>query len=95
MLVELKKLKIVNEGYKRVVSLDKIYVNVDHIISVTDYSGVNDFLLSEGSPEYANRSYSLIKINTGQSSQDVIVLGTSEHIYSQLATNKGKLLLNE
>ena len=95
MLVELKKLKVINEGYKRVISLDKIYVNSSHIISVTDYSGANDFLLSEGSSEYANHSFSLVKVSAGQTSQDFIILGSSEQIFSKLSPKSEKALLNE
>ena len=61
VLVELKKLNIINDGYNRKVSLDKMYVNTDHIISITDYVNINGYLLSE---EFSKKSFSLLKIGT-------------------------------
>ena len=53
MLVQLKKLNIINEGYNRTsISLDKVYINPSHIISVIDYDGAREFLLREGCPVY-------------------------------------------
>ena len=81
MLVELKRLNITNEGYKRGVSVGKIYVNPSHVISIRDYDGANDFLLSEGLSQHAHKSFSLVKMNNIRGTEEVIVLGTSQEIY--------------
>lgn len=94
MLVELKKLNIINEGYKRVVSLDRIYVNPSHIISVRDYSNANEFLLREGEQVYSDNRFSLLRISTGSTVEDLIVLGTSEEIYRQVRKTPKKEILN-
>ena len=46
MLVEIKKLNIINEGYNRKIFLDKIYINSDKIVSITDYEGAENFFLT-------------------------------------------------
>jgi hypothetical protein len=95
MLVELSKLNIVNEGYKRGVSLDKIYVNPSHVISIRDYTGANQFLLSEGISKYTDESFSLVKMNNIKGAEEVIVLGTSKEIYEAFnSASGGKGLLN-
>ena len=93
MLIELKKLVIVNEGYKRNISINKMYINSDHIISITDYDGAKQFLLSEGSEYWANESFSLVKVSNLNKSEDIIVLGSSQDIFSKFnETKKGNLL---
>tara|TARA_E500000331_G_scaffold333066_1_gene356930 strand:- start:2149 stop:2436 length:288 start_codon:yes stop_codon:yes gene_type:complete len=94
MLIELKKLIIVNEGYKRNISLNKMYINSDHIISITDYNGAKQFLISEGSQEFVNESFSLIKISNLNKSEDIIVLGSSQEIFSKFNETKKGVLLN-
>ena len=91
MLVEISKLEIINEGYKRNISLSKVYVNPNHIISIRDYDGVNKFLLSENASAYANKKYSLVKVNNVNGTEEIIALGTSEQIQASL-TNTKKLL---
>ena len=91
MLVELKKLNIINDGYNRKVSLDKMYVNTDHIISITDYVNINGYLLSE---EFSKKSFSLLKIGNVSSIEEIIVFGTSEEIYSSINSKKEKRILN-
>ena len=97
MLVEIKRLNIINEGFKRKISLDKIFINSQHIISIRDYHGAKEFLLSEGSGEYAKNNFSLLKINNGKGVEEVIALGSSEELYVSFKqpTQKGKRLLNE
>lgn len=94
MLVELKKLNIINEGYKRVVSLDRIYVNPSHIISVRDYDNANDFLLQEGMHNYANNKFSLVRMSNVSTVEEVIVLGSSEDIYNSIQKPSSRELLN-
>ena len=95
MLIQLKRLNIVNEGYKREISFDKIYVNPAHVISIRDYSGVNQFLLQEGNDHYANENFSLIKMNNIKGIEEVIVLGASQEIFNTFnETKDSKGLLN-
>ena len=95
MLVQLQKLEILNEGYKREISLKKIFVNSSHVVSIRDYIGAKQFLLSEGNSDYDNSNFSLVKILNGMDVEEVIVLGTSEQIYDHFAPKSGKKLLNE
>ncbi len=90
MLVELKKLEIINEGHRRGVSINKIYVNPSHVISIRDYSGANSFLLSEGKTSFADKKFSLVKMNNIQGVEEVIVVGTSKEIYESFNLNTQK-----
>ena len=92
MLVEINKLEIINEGYKRNISISKVFVNPSHIISIRDYDGINKFLISENASKYVNKKYSLIKVNNVNGTEEIIALGTSEQI--QLSLTNTKKLLN-
>jgi hypothetical protein len=94
VLVEVKKLNIKNDGYKRSVSIDKMYVNTDHIISITDYNEVKTFLLSESLDKYADNSFSLIKMSNVSSVEEVIVVGKSSEVYKKIYPKKEKEILN-
>tara|TARA_B100001175_G_C19061342_1_gene426771 strand:+ start:145 stop:432 length:288 start_codon:yes stop_codon:yes gene_type:complete len=95
VLVEVKTLKVENEGYKRRISLDRIYVNSNNIVSIVDYEGASNFLLRENS-QYSGESFSLIKLNEGGHVRDLIVFGSAEQLYSSLSGNAtGKRLLND
>ena len=84
MLIRFEKLKIVNDGYKRTIALENVFINPSHIISVRDYSGINDFLLSEGSDLLSKKTFSLIRINNVSGTEDVIALGSSKEILESL-----------
>ena len=92
MLVELQKLKIANNGYSRSVSFDKIYVNIAHIVSIADCTSINDFLLSEG---HADKKYSLLNLSVGTKVEEIIVVGTSEEVYSRLNKTTKKRILHD
>ena len=94
MLVEVKTLKIENQGYKRQISLDKMYVNTNSVVSIVDYEGASDFLLREQSRFYGEK-FSLIKVNEGGSINNIIVLGSSEQLFSKFSSaTAGKNILN-
>tara|TARA_B100000989_G_C19416508_1_gene416683 strand:- start:199 stop:483 length:285 start_codon:yes stop_codon:yes gene_type:complete len=93
MLVELKKLNIVNEGYKRNIFLDKIFVNPNHIISIRDYDGAKDFLISENN-KYADRKFCLVKMNNVSGIEEIIALGSSQELHKSFSVKKEKTLLN-
>tara|TARA_Y100000114_G_C11723338_1_gene309647 strand:+ start:357 stop:644 length:288 start_codon:yes stop_codon:yes gene_type:complete len=95
MLVEVKKLKIINDGYRRKISIDKMYVNSNHIVSISDYDGVKQFLLSESLGSYEDDNYSLIKMSNASTVEEIIVLGTSEEIFAKFNKSSEKVLLNE
>jgi len=95
MLVEIKALNIDNQGYKRVISLNTMYINSDSVVSIVDYEGVNSFLLREQS-RYSGEKFSLIKINEGGRVQDIIAFGPANEIFSCFnSSKKGKQLLND
>ena len=93
MLVELKKLNIVNEGYRRSIFLDRIFVNPSHIISIRDYDGAKDFLISENN-KYADRRFSLVKMNNVNGVEEIIALGSSQELHESFGKKKEKVLLN-
>ena len=95
MLVQLKKLNIVNEGFNRTsVSLDKVYINPSHIVSIRDYEGAREFLLREGNLSSENDRFSLLRISVANKVEEIIVLGTSEQVLSQIQKGPKKDLLN-
>jgi len=95
MLVEIKRLLVENDGYKRNVSLQKMYVNATSIVSISDYHGAQKFLLRENS-NLAKEEFSLIKLNEGGSVQDIIAFGSAQQIFAAIDNNhSGKRLLND
>ena len=95
MLVQIKRLLIENDGYKRNVSLQRMYVNSSSIVSISDYDGASNFLLRENS-RFAKEKFSLIKINEGGKIDEVIAFGSADQIYTSIGTNQtGKRLLND
>tara|TARA_B100000212_G_C27104006_1_gene417661 strand:+ start:255 stop:542 length:288 start_codon:yes stop_codon:yes gene_type:complete len=95
MLVEIKKLNILNDGYNRKVFIDKMYVNVNHIISISDYNQVKDFLLLEQAQIAEKDNFSLLKIVTAGDIEEIIALGSSEDLFSSFSKTTKKVLLNE
>lgn len=94
MLIEIKKLNILNDGYKRKISIDRIFVNSSHVVSVTDYDGVRDFLISESADKYKNHNFSIIRINYGRQSEEIIAVGTSVELSEKFLELDKKRLLN-
>ena len=95
MLVEINRLMIESNGYKRDVSIQKMYVNSDSIVSISDYQGASSFLLRENS-SFAKDKFSLIRINQGGRTEDIIALGSADQIYATIGKNAtGKRLLND
>jgi hypothetical protein len=82
MLVEMKKLVIENTGYKRSVSLSSTFINTDKIIEISDYFGAHDFLLTEGSA-LSKEKFSLLKIDLGSSTEEIIVLGDAKGLFEK------------
>ncbi len=95
MLVEIKMLDIRNEGHKRNISLNKMYINSSSVVSIVDYDGVNSFLIREES-RYSREKFSLVKINEGGKSREIIAFGSAEQLFSQInETAPGKRLLHD
>lgn len=95
MLVEIKALNVENEGYKRVITLDRMYINSNSVVSIADYEGADNFLLREES-NYSNERFSLIKLNEGGRIREIIAFGTAEQLYSSFNNSStGKRLLND
>ena len=95
MLIEIKRLLIENDGYNRNVSLQRMYINSNSIISISDYEGAQKFLLRENS-KLSHESFSLVKVNEGGTTEDIIAYGSAEQIYTAIGTNTtGKQLLND
>ena len=95
MLVEIKRLLIENDGHNRNVSLQRMYINSNSIISISDYEGAQKFLLRENS-KLSHESFSLVKVSKGGTTEDIIAYGSAEQIYTAIGTNTtGKQLLND
>ena len=98
MLGELSKLNIINEGYKRDIFINKIYINPTHVVSVKDYDGAREFLISEGAMRYADQRFCLVKMSHGDKTEEIIALGTSEEVFKsvngQIDPIPNKRLLN-
>lgn len=94
MLVEIKRLLIENDGYNRNVSLQRMYINSASIISISDYHGAQKFLLRENS-RLSEESFSLVKINEGGKTEDIIAYGSADQIYASVGNTTGKQLLND
>lgn len=95
MLVKIKKLNILNDGYSMKVSLDGMYVNVNHIVSISDYNQVKNFLLQEKTIIKESENFSLLKVLTAGKVEEIIVLGTSEELYSSFNKTTGPRILND
>ena len=94
MLVEIKKLNISNDGYTRKVSIDKMYVNVNHIVSISDYNQVKDFLLAEQAQTGTGENFYLLKVLTAGKVEEIIAIGTSEELFSSFNETSKRVLLN-
>lgn len=94
MLVKIKRLLIENDGYRRNVSLQDIYVNSGNIISISDYHGAENFLLRENS-KFSKENFSLIRLEEGGRTQDIIAFGSAEQIYSSMSDSGRKQVLND
>tara|TARA_R100001510_G_C7655530_1_gene214749 strand:+ start:3081 stop:3368 length:288 start_codon:yes stop_codon:yes gene_type:complete len=95
MLLKLKQLVIENHGYKRNIIPKNIYINSDTIISIVDYHGADNFLISESS-KYSNDKFSLIRLSQGNKVEDIIAFGSAEKIYSEISeTQSKKRILND
>ena len=95
MLVEIKRLLIENDGYNRKVSIQRMYVNSSSIVSISDYHGAENFLLRENS-RFAKEKFSLIKLNEGGRTEEIIAHGCAESIYTSIGkSTTGKRLLND
>lgn len=94
MLIEIKRLLIENNGYKRDVKLQRMYVNSSSIVSISDYAGATNFLLKENS-RFAKDKFSIIKLNEGGKTDEIIAHGSAEQIYNSIGNEpKGKTILN-
>lgn len=95
MLIEIKVLDVQNEGYKRKINLEKMYVNSASVVSIIDYHGAQQFLLRENS-SLSKEKFSLVRLNEGGSSKEIIAFGSAEQLYSMFNTSTtGKRLLND
>ncbi len=94
MLVEIKRLDIANDGYKRKVSISRMYINVDHIISIKDYEAVESFLLREEATDMIDKKFCLVNISNGDKVDQIIALGTSEEMFSRFNSASERKLLN-
>ena len=93
MLVEIKNLEIKNTGYSRLITHGKMYINANNVVSIVDYDGANNFLVSENS-SYSDEKFSLIKLNEGGTMREIIAFGTAEDVYESFNNSKSKRLLN-
>ena len=94
MLIEIKRLLIENDGYKRTVSLQKMYVNAQSIVSISNYDGAQNFLLRENS-RFSKDNFSLVKVNEGGKTDEIIAHGTADQIFASIGNTGGRQLLND
>ena len=95
MLVKLKTLVVENHGYKRQTSSKEVYVNTSHIVSISDYDAIEEFLLTENLNQ-AGDKFCLVKISEGNGTKEYITFGTSQSLYSKIYENsQGRKLLND
>ena len=64
------------------------------IVSISDYHGAQKFLLRENS-KLSQEQFSLVKVNEGGKTEDIIAYGSAEQIFTAIGTNTGKQLLND
>lgn len=93
MLLEITKLNIKTNGHKRQISLEKIYINANNIVSISDYSGANPFLKEESS-HLSGEAFSLVRVSNGPHCEDLIVQGTAENINNRIIANTKKGLIH-
>ena len=94
MLVKIKKVKVKNNGYRREFLLESIYINADSIISICNYENLQEFLISEKSDLSAEK-FSLVKIQEGNSAEEIIAVGSADAIFAEINTkHQGKELIN-
>jgi len=95
MLLKIKQLIIEHSGYKREITAKDIYINSSSIISIADYSGADNFLLTENS-NFSGSKFSLVKVNHGNETGDIIAFGSAATIYSSTGQEStGAKLLND
>jgi len=71
-----------------------MYINSASIVSISDYHGAQNFLLRENSRLSQDR-FSLVKLNEGGRTEDIIAYGSAEQIYAAIGNKTGKQLLND
>ncbi len=93
MLLKLLTLSVENQGYKREVTSKPLYVNPSNIVSISDHSGVEDFLKSEGL-EHSDKRFCVVRLSHGHKTEEIVVFGSSEEIFSQIEESQiGKRIL--
>ena len=95
MLIKLKTLVVENHGYKRQTISKEVYVNTSHIVSISDYDAIEEFLLRENLNQ-AGDKFCLVKISEGNGTKEYITFGTSHSLYGHIRElSQGKRLLND
>ena len=99
MLVKFKQLVIESSGWNREVISKEIFINPSSVISVADYEALSAALMSENMIS-EDESFSLVKINQGNSSSEVILFGSAHLIAEMISSSSGdqstsKRLLND
>ena len=88
-----------NDGYRRSVKTEDLYINSSSIISVSDYEGAHQFLIREKQEEFSNDQFSLLKVSYGTEIETMIIFGTAESVYRQSFPNElnapGRRVLND
>jgi hypothetical protein len=95
MLLKIKQLIVENRGHRCEITHKNIYLNSTSIISIIDYAGADNFLLTEKS-SFSNSKFSLIKMSHGNETEDVIAFGTADSLYTEIKQDTaGRQLLND
>ena len=95
MLEKFERIKVSNNGSKRVFSLEPIFINVNKIISVLDTDQMLEVLKVEDS-NLCEKSFSILSWTHGDTVKESIVVGSAESIYCALSNSElnNRQLLN-
>tara|TARA_Y100000289_G_C3914517_1_gene146624 strand:- start:1003 stop:1293 length:291 start_codon:yes stop_codon:yes gene_type:complete len=85
MLLKIKQFIIENKGFKADFVFKDVYINSSKIVSISDYAGIKEFLTAEN-PNYSNLNFSIVKLDDGNRTEEIIALGTAESIYSEVSS---------
>lgn len=95
MLEKFERLRVTNDGSKRVFSLESIFINVNKIISLLDTDKMSEVLKTEKS-RLSEEDFSILTWTHGKDIRESVVVGSAESISRSLSvsTPYEKELLN-
>ena len=83
MLKKFERITVVNDGSKRLFSLEPIFINTNKIISLLDTDSLSETLKEEGS-QLCEKDFSILTWSHGNTTRESIVIGSAESISQTL-----------